>query len=101
MSTSNCETISLPEFKTKLFSSEQVNIVDVREVEEYREGHVEGSVLIPLDILPYRVNELEHDKELILVCRSGNRSMEACKILKERGFQRVFSLEGGLSSWKA
>lgn len=99
MSTANCATISIGEFKQKLFSSESMNILDVREIEEYREGHVEGSVLIPLGILTYRADELEPDKETIVVCRSGNRSMEACKILKERGFRRVYSLDGGLISW--
>lgn len=100
MLSSNCATISIGEFKSKLFSSYSMNILDVREIDEYREGHVEGSVLIPLGILPYRVDELEPDKETIVVCRSGNRSMEACKILKERGFREVYSLDGGLISWK-
>jgi rhodanese-related sulfurtransferase len=100
MSTAGCQTISIEELKSELFSPRPVKIVDVREVEEYRAGHIEGSMLIPLGILPHRVDELNQQEDVVLVCRSGNRSEQACNILRERGFHRVRSLSGGLSAWR-
>lgn len=96
-----CPQITIPELKQRLFGYQDVQIVDVREVHEYRDGHIEGSTLIPLGILPYRLDEVDRDKEVVLVCRSGNRSSEACQILRDRGFRNVKSLQGGLSSWTA
>lgn len=76
-------------------------ILDVREPEEWREYHVPNSTLIPLGTLEARVNELPRDKELVVVCRSGNRSATGRDILKKAGFTQVTSLAGGLSQWKA
>jgi rhodanese-related sulfurtransferase len=95
-----CSTISMEAFKQRRMQPEPVTILDVREVEEYRAGHVEGSILIPLGILPYRIDQLNSDDEIIVVCRSGNRSLDACNLLRKHGFRRVVSLAGGLSSWK-
>ncbi|PWI57217.1 rhodanese-like domain-containing protein [Sulfoacidibacillus thermotolerans] len=96
-----CMTITLPEFKSKLFARDRMKVVDVREISEYREGHVEGSVLIPLGELPHRLHEISPHEEVILVCRSGNRSSQACDILRQRGYTNVRSLTGGLSAWGA
>ncbi|MCF8566257.1 rhodanese-like domain-containing protein [Alicyclobacillus tolerans] len=93
-----CKEISTVDMKRMLFDYEDVQIVDVREVNEYREGHIEGSTLIPLGILPHRTDAIAKDKPVVVVCRSGNRSKEACEMLRQRGFN-VMSLRGGLSSW--
>ena len=94
----SCKEISNIDMRRMLFGYEQVQIVDVREVDEYRDGHIEGSTLIPLGVLPHRVDELQRDVPVVVVCRSGNRSAQACELLTQRGFQAV-SLRGGLSSW--
>ncbi|MCI0181816.1 rhodanese-like domain-containing protein [Sulfoacidibacillus ferrooxidans] len=91
-------TITFPELKSKLYAHDKVKVIDVREISEYREGHIEGSVLIPLDELPYRLHEIEPHDEIVVVCKSGNRSSQACTILQQRGFTNVRSLVGGLSS---
>ncbi len=96
-----CKEISVRALKQKLFSEKEMQILDVREPDEYRSGHIEGSVPIPLRLLPYRTEEVNRNREVIVVCRSGNRSKEACHILMERGFSNVKSLHGGLSSWTA
>ncbi|MEB3100749.1 rhodanese-like domain-containing protein [Ferviditalea candida] len=101
MSVKECQFISLQQLKSKLFSPDDFVLLDVREISEFREGHIEGSKLIPLGILPHRLDELDRDKEIVVVCRSGNRSKQACDILKEHGFQQVYSLTGGLSGWVA
>lgn len=94
----SCKEISTTDMKRLLFGHERVQIVDVREVDEYRNGHIEGSTLIPLNILPYRVDSLNREEPVVLVCRSGNRSAEACQILRQHGFDAV-SLRGGLINW--
>ncbi len=89
-------TITFPELKSKLYARDQVKVIDVREISEYRDGHIEGSVLIPLSELPYRTHEIRADEEVVVVCRSGNRSSQACDVLRQRGFTNVRSLVGGL-----
>ena len=76
-------------------------ILDVRQPEEWNEYHVPGSTLIPLGELAARVDEVPRDQEVVVVCRSGNRSATGRDILLNAGFTRVTSLAGGLSQWKA
>ncbi len=76
-------------------------LLDVRTLSEWNEYHVPGSTLIPLDTLAARLDELPRDREIIVVCRSGNRSAQGRDILRGAGFTTVTSLTGGLSNWKA
>lgn len=76
-------------------------ILDVRQPEEWAEYHVPGSTLIPLGELAARVSELPQDQEIVVVCRSGNRSQQGRDILKDAGFATVTSMAGGLSSWRS
>lgn len=77
-----------------------VFLLDVRTPEEWEEFHVEGTTLIPLDELPGRVDELPRDQEIVVVCRSGNRSQEGRDILRQAGFTQVTSMTGGLLDWR-
>lgn len=76
-----------------------VQVVDVREDDEWREGHIDGATHIPLGSLAARVAELDRDQPVVMVCRSGNRSMVAAKTLTQAGFRDVANLEGGMISW--
>lgn len=76
-------------------------ILDVRQPEEWNEFHVPGSTLIPLGELASRVDELPQDQEIVVVCRSGNRSEQGRDILLDAGFSRVTSMTGGLTEWRA
>lgn len=75
--------------------------IDVRTQEEWNEFHVPNTSLVPLDQLPARLNEIPRDKEIVVVCRSGNRSQEGRDILLNAGFTSVTSMTGGLSDWRA
>lgn len=75
-------------------------VLDVRTVEEWNEFHAPNSTLIPLDQLPARMNELPRDKEIVVVCRSGNRSQQGRDILLGAGFEQVTSMAGGLNEWR-
>jgi rhodanese-related sulfurtransferase len=76
-------------------------LLDVRQPEEWNELHVPDSTLIPLSELASREDELPKDQEIVVVCRSGNRSAQGRDILLEAGFAQVTSLAGGLTQWKA
>ncbi|MHB1698252.1 MAG: rhodanese-like domain-containing protein [bacterium] len=79
-------------------------IIDVREPHEFNGnlGHIENAELIPIRLLPLKINELEayKDKEIIAVCHSGARSYSACSMLKRHGFNKVYNLKGGMLLWK-
>ena len=75
-------------------------VLDVRTPEEWDEYHAPNTTLIPLDELPNRLSELPKDQEIVVVCRSGNRSQEGREILLEAGFNAT-SMAGGLKEWYA
>ena len=76
-------------------------LLDVREPSEWNDAHIAGATLIPLGELQSRVNQLPKDKEIVVVCRSGNRSAQGRDILLNAGFDQVTSMAGGLNQWKA
>jgi len=73
-------------------------LIDVRSQEEWDQGHIPNTVLIPLEELPNRLNELPRDKPIVVVCRSGNRSQQGRDILLEAGFEAT-SMDGGVRAW--
>lgn len=76
-------------------------ILDVREPDEWVESHIPGATLIPLGELASRVDEVPQDQEVVVVCRSGNRSQQGRDILLAAGFENVTSMTGGVNQWKA
>ena len=73
--------------------------LDVRTEAEYADAHIARSVLIPLDELESRLAEVPHDRDVVVICRSGARSKEGAAILRRAGFARVSCLTGGLMAW--
>ncbi|GIU83456.1 MAG: hypothetical protein KatS3mg008_0231 [Acidimicrobiales bacterium] len=73
-------------------------LLDVRQPDEYREAHVPGANLVPLDQLESRLAELPKDVTILCVCRSGARSFKAAELLRSRGFDAV-NVEGGTLAW--
>ena len=76
-------------------------VLDVRTPEEWNEQHIPGAVHIPLDQLESRVDEIPSDQEIVVYCRSGNRSQAGRDILLSAGFETVTSMQGGITEWKA
>lgn len=76
-------------------------ILDVREPSEWQEYHIPGATLIPLGELQGRVSELPQDQEIVVVCRTGNRSQVGRDTLLQAGFTRVSSMAGGVSEWRS
>lgn len=96
-------TITPQEVKTKLDSTKGLIIIDVRSELEFRGelGHIPGAVLHPLPEINNWVSEFSDGKnqEIILVCRSGNRSAQATRYLIEHGFTNVKNMTGGMLEW--
>ena len=76
-------------------------ILDVREPSEWEAIHIPDATLIPLGTLAQRVAEVPKDKDIVVVCRSGNRSQQGRDILLQAGFMRVTSMAGGVNQWRA
>ena len=86
----------------QLINQENAVFVDVREENEYLNGHIVNSIHVPLSYFNDRMKELEKykDKPIIVGCRSGQRSATACTILKKNGFEKVYNLSGGVMAWQ-
>ncbi len=84
-----------------LMSRKQVVVVDVREPDEFKQGHLQGARNIPLSQLANRAAELEKfkDKPVLLVCERGNRTRAAVKIFREKQFSALHQLKGGMQAW--
>jgi len=80
---------------------EGVFVLDVRQQEEWDEIHIPGATLIPLDQLSARLSEIPEDQEVLVYCRSGNRSQEGRDILLQAGFGQVTSMAGGIREWSS
>ncbi|MBC8032793.1 MAG: rhodanese-like domain-containing protein [Chitinophagaceae bacterium] len=96
------QTITVEQLKARLDAGEKLNIIDVREPEEYAEYNI-GAKLVPLGrIQAMDIDELQdfRDQELIIHCRSGKRSMTACMLLESMGFTNTVNVEGGALAWK-
>ncbi len=91
-----------PEINTataKQMFDEGAFMLDVRNPDEWAEYHVDGATLIPLPELETRVNEVPRDREIIVICNSGNRSQVGRDILLDAGFENVTSIAGGIQGW--
>lgn len=74
--------------------------IDVREVEEYVEGHIAEFLNYPLSTLEETKGQLPKEKEIVIICRSGNRSMQAAKLLVDDGFTNVTNIQGAMLEWE-
>ena len=87
------------EVQEKLENGEQLNIIDVREVDEVKEGKIPEAIHIPLGLVEFKMNELDKKKQYVMVCRSGARSGRAATYLEGQGFD-VINMDGGMVSYE-
>lgn len=78
----------------------EVALVDVREPEEYKDGHLPGAQHVPLSSILEKLQDLDPLKTTVTYCRSGNRSRSAAALMTTKGFSRVYSMDGGIMAWK-
>jgi rhodanese-related sulfurtransferase len=96
------ENITVEEVKKRMDAGEDLNLVDVREPYENADFNI-GGTLLPLGMIQaMQIDEIEElkDKEVILYCRSGNRSGQAAMVLEMMGFENTKNLVGGLVEWQ-
>jgi rhodanese-related sulfurtransferase len=96
------ENISVDELKKRMDAGDELHLVDVREPFENADFNI-GGILLPLGMIrSMQVDEIEDlkEKEVILYCRSGNRSGQAAMFLESMGFQNTKNLTGGLLAWQ-
>ncbi len=86
----------------QLINHKNAFVLDVREPDEYKNGHLLNAQLIPLGKLKERIGELKKYKDvpIVVVCRSGNRSGTACVNLAKEGFSQAYNLTGGMMAWQ-
>lgn len=77
----------------------EVVMIDVRTDVEFAQGSIQGAKHLPLHMLPLMADQLENEKPVVLICRSGARSAQACAFLAQKGFENVYNLRGGVMGW--
>lgn len=77
----------------------KLRVIDVRQMQEIAMGTVPRAEALPLHTLPARIHELSPAEKLVVICRSGARSAQACMFLQQQGFTDVYNLRGGMIGW--
>ena len=81
------------------FWEEGTYLLDVRTPEEWNQAHIPGAFLIPLDELQARIKELPIDQDIVIYCRTGNRSAQALGLLQNADYSTAYSMVGGINDW--
>ncbi|OGS94053.1 MAG: sulfurtransferase [Gallionellales bacterium RIFCSPLOWO2_02_FULL_57_47] len=80
-------------------ATHDLRVIDVRQMQEIAMGTVPRAEPLPLHTLPAKVHELSREEKMVMVCRSGARSAQACMFLQQQGFSNVYNLRGGMMGW--
>ena len=91
--------ISAKQLMLKLQASVKPFLVDVRELDEFEFACIEGSLHIPLNQIPQRINEIDSSKACVLICHHGVRSQQAGEFLVHSGLTNIYNLTGGIDAW--
>ncbi|MBI3776908.1 MAG: rhodanese-like domain-containing protein [Gammaproteobacteria bacterium] len=86
-----------------LINRQNAVVLDVRTDDEFKQGHIINSLHIPVGLLASRIKELEQHKShpLVVICRTGQRSTQACSMLRKHGFESLYGLSGGIVAWQS
>jgi len=91
--------VTVQEARSLIEDKSDLVILDVRTASEYEDGHIEGAVNIPVQELSSRLDELSNEDELLVYCRTGNRSAQAVDILQDVGFTKIYHMDAGITGW--
>lgn len=80
-------------------NTDEIFFVDVREEHEFTAGHIAGMTNIPLSVLDKSYHQIPKDRQVVIICRSGNRSLQAANILKDQGYPDLVNVRGGMLDW--
>lgn len=87
------------EVEEKMMDDADIVLLDVREPEEFALNHIPGAINIPLGDVEKRASELDKEKDMYIICRTGNRSDMAARILSTLAFKKVFNVIPGMIQW--
>jgi len=76
-----------------------IHLIDVRTESEVSAGVIDGAIHIPLHLLPIKAHEIPQDKPVVIYCRSGARSAQACAFMQQKGYDNMHNLSGGIAAW--
>ena len=94
------QEITAAELKNRLDAGDDIQLIDVRQPDEYAFANIEGAKLIPLGEIVQRIDELDETKETVIHCKMGGRSAQAIDFLNRAGFQgKMSNLKGGITAW--
>ncbi|HJV81265.1 rhodanese-like domain-containing protein [Noviherbaspirillum sp.] len=95
------QTITAPDLAAWLADESRAKpvLLDVREPWEFQTCHIEGSLPMPMNSVPARLQELDDDAPIVCVCHHGGRSMSVASFLERNGFTQVINLTGGVHAW--
>ena len=100
MRANNIKEIEAPELALWVGDADhKLRVIDVRQMQEIATGTVPKAEALPLHTLPGRIHELSPAEKLVIICRSGARSAQACMYLQQNGFSNVYNLRGGMMGW--
>lgn len=87
------------QLQQRLDNGDKFILLDVREPNEYAFAHILGSLHIPLRQIPERMQELDNQLDIVVMCHHGMRSQQACLFLEQYGFSQLYNLKGGIDAW--
>lgn len=93
------EEIDPATLATWMEKGEAIRLIDVRSPEEYAQGIIAGGELLPLHMVPLQIPEAKEGEKLVIYCRTGMRSGQACAFLGQQGIKGALNLRGGIVAW--
>ena len=96
---SDFKEIDVKTLKNKLDDDDDFMLIDVREDKELEVCKIDQALHIPMGIVPARLNEIDSNKPVVIMCKSGGRSAQVCQYLNENGYSNIYNLNGGITSW--
>jgi adenylyltransferase/sulfurtransferase len=94
------QEITVSELKARLNAGEDIQLIDVRQPDEYAFAKIDGAKLIPLGEIMSRMNELDAERDIVIHCKMGGRSARAIMALEQAGFKgTLMNLVGGITAW--
>ena len=85
--------------KEMLDKDEEIQLLDVRSQAEFSQGIIKGGEFVPLHTIPLKINDMDKDKTIVVYCRSGARSAQACSFIQQNTGIEAINLRGGIISW--
>lgn len=83
----------------KAIAASGAHLIDVRTADEVAHGVIDGAIHIPLHLLPLHAADIPQDKPVVMYCRSGARSAQACSFMASKGYDNMHNLSGGIMAW--